>query len=142
MNFLEFVRNKAAQCDWRISEVISDNLVVLTFDTDYGSEKCLIHPVGKNHDGNTILEFRSTSFEMATDRKVAGDLALFLLQRNATCLMGSWGLDSNDSPGNTYFLISLIANTMDTEEFRGAVRAILSERAWFHKFLQKNTVDF
>lgn len=142
MNFLEFTKTKAAECGWKLTSIHSDTFVSLKFNTSYGDETCFIQPVGKNEDGNTVLEFSSAGLDVPNDLSLAGQLALILLKRNATRKMGYWGIESGNQ-GNTYTVfVSMIANTLDTDEFRAAVNAILNERAWWHSTSQKNAIEF
>lgn len=142
MQFVPYITAKAQQCGWQVSEVLSESLVALNFDSDHGEEAVYIRPCGQNADGNTVLEFTSRGLAVPDDSEVAHDLAMMLLKRNGEMLMGHWGIE--DLEGEEYFtvFVSQIANTMDLDEFRAAVRAILTERERFFKALQKVSVDF
>lgn len=142
MQFVPFIQSQAEQCGWRISKVISDTLVALNFDSDNGAETVYIRPCGQNADGNTILEFTSRGLPVPDDDRVAHGFAMLLLARNGEMLTGYWGIEQLDDERYFTVFVSQIANTMDLGEFRAAVRAILSERARFHKMAQAAAIDF
>jgi hypothetical protein len=142
MNFVDFVTMKANQCGWKVSDVLSDNLVSITFNTDAGKETCFIRPCGKNSDGNTVLEFSSAGLPVPADESIAGALALALLERNGNMISGHWGIEAIGSEKSFTVFATLIANTMDADEFRGAVTAVISERERLFKSLQKTSIDF
>jgi hypothetical protein len=142
MNFVEFVSTKAHQCDWKVSNVISENLVAITFSAGSGNETCFIRPCGKNNDGNTILEFSSMGLPLPDDPQVAGELALVLLERNGNMLMGNWGIEEVGEGKVFTVFVSMIANTMDVDEFKAAVTAVIAERERIFKAVQKTSIDF
>lgn len=142
MNFLEFVQNKAEQCGWQISEVLSDSMVRLNFATDLGDENVYIRPCGKNADGNTILEFGSNGIPVPDDPAEAGSIALYLLERNGELLFGNWGIEKIGEQKYFTVFVSLIANTMDNDEFRAAVNAIVNERVRVAKNAQQHSIEF
>ena|ERR1700720_158270 len=142
MNFVEFISMKAHQCDWKVSNILSENLVAITFSADSGVETCFIRPCGKNNDGNTILEFSSMGLPVPDDKDVAGQLALILLERNGNMLMGNWGIEEVAGKKNFTVFVSMIANTMDVDEFRAAVTAVIAERERIFKSIQKTSIDF
>ena len=142
MDFVEFVSMKAQQCGWKVSNVHSESLVSLTFQTDAGGDTCFIRPCGKDPDGNTVVEFSSAGIPVPEDSNSAGKLALALLERNGNMLLGHWGIENlNDKKSFTVFATQ-IANTMDLDEFRGAVMAVIAERERLSKSFQKAAVDF
>jgi hypothetical protein len=142
MNFLEFISNKARQAGWKISKVHSDTLVSLLFETDGGDERVYIRPCGKNVDGNTILEFTSQGIPVSDDEDFAHAFAMMALERNGEMLMGHWGIEKLGDERYFTVFVSMIANTMDLDEFRAAVRAVLTEREHLRKALQSASVDF
>ncbi|MBL1176907.1 hypothetical protein [Pantanalinema sp. GBBB05] len=142
MNFLEFVFDKAAQCGWQVSEVLTDSMVKLTFETSMGDEYVYIRPYGKNTDGNTVIEFTSLGIPVPDDPIDAGSIGLYLLQRNGEMLLGNWGIEILNEQRHFTVFAKLIANTMDIDEFKGAVTAIVGERIRVAKSAQKNAIDF
>jgi len=142
MNFLEFVSQKAQACGWSISEVVSESMVSLNFSVEGRAEKVYVRPCGKTADDNTVIEFKSSGLVVPDDETLAHDLGFALLRRNGDMLMGHWGIE--EVGGAQYFTIFVtqIANTMDMDEFKGAVNAILGERSRFNKVLQSATIGF
>lgn len=142
MNFLEFIHIKAQQCGWEISEILSDSMVKLKFATDLDDENVYIRPCGKNVDGNTVLEFSSDVIPIPDNLAASAIVAFSLLERNGEMLFGYWGIETiNDKKYFTVFA-KMIANTMDKDEFAGAIKSIVTERVHMMKFIQKNSIDF
>ncbi|HET7459830.1 MAG TPA: hypothetical protein VFJ82_01230 [Longimicrobium sp.] len=142
MQFVPFITAKAQQCGWQVSKVLSESLVALNFDSDHGTETVYIRPCGQNADGNTILEFTSHGLAVPTDSETAHGFAMMLLERNGEMLMGYWGIEVLEDERYFTVFVSQIANTMDLDEFRAAVRAILAERQRFFKLVQKAAIEF
>ena len=142
MNFLEFISGKVVQAGWSISRVHSDQLVSLAFQTDGVEERVFIRPCGKNADGNTIVEFTSQGIPVGTDEAFAQAFAMMALERNGAMLMGHWGIQTVGEQKLFTVFASMIANTMDLDEFRAAVRAVFTERAHLRKALQSASIDF
>ena len=142
MQFVPFITAKAEQCGWHISKVLSDKLVTLEFDSDHGAETVYIRPCGQNADGNTVLEFTSRGLEVPADTSAALAFAMLLLERNGEMLMGYWGIEKLEEDRYFTVFVSQIANTMDLDEFRASVRAILAERSRFYKLVQKSSIEF
>ena len=142
MNFLEFISGKVVQAGWSISRVHSDQLVSLAFQTDGVEERVFIRPCGKNADGNTILEFTSQGIPVGNDEALAQTFAMMALERNGAMLMGHWGIQTMGEGKFFTVFASMIANTMDLDEFRAAVRAVVTERNHLRKALQSATIGF
>lgn len=142
MDFVEFIQRKASACGWKISEIISDSMVKLTFSTEQDDENVFIRPCGKNTDGNTILEFSSNGIPMPDNIGESGLMALALLERNGEMLFGHWGIESINNKKFFTIFATMIANTMDNEEFAGAVKSIIGERVRIMKSVQKNAINF
>jgi len=142
MDFVDFISSKANQSGWKITKVISESLVMLTFDADHGKENVYIKPCGKDANGNTVLEFSSSGIPLADDISVNETIGLELLRRNGAMLSGYWGIESVSGKEVFSVFASQIAQTMDKDEFEAAVRGILNEIARFHKVAQKNSISF
>jgi hypothetical protein len=142
MQFVPFISAKAQQCGWHVSKVLNDSLVTLDFDSDHGTETVYIRPCGQNGDGNTILEFTSRGLAVPADDDAAHGFAMLLLERNGEMLMGHWGIEKLGEERYFTVFVSQIANTMDLDEFRAAVRAILAERSRFYKLAQRAAIEF
>ncbi len=142
MNFVEFVSMKTQQCGWKLSDVYSEEFVSITFNTDSGTETCFIRPCGKNGDGNTVVEFSSEGIPIPDDESAAGSLALVLLERNGNMILGHWGIENLGENKSFTVFATMIANTMDVDEFKGAVSAVISERERLFKSFQKSSIDF
>lgn len=142
MTFVEFVTNKARNAGWTVSKVHTETLVSLEFKTDIGSDSVFIQPCGKDSQGNTVIEFSSKGLAVPDDGELAGSMALVLMERNGAMMLRYWGTESIAE--NKYFTVfsTLLANTMDDDEFQGAVRGVLSERTALMKWLQQECIDF
>lgn len=142
MEFVEFITKKASQCGWKISKIFSDSMVKLTFGTELDDEDVFIKPCGKNSDGNTILEFSSVGTPLPDNIADSALMAIKLLERNGEMIFGHWGIESiGDQKCFTVFA-TLVANTMDNDEFAAAVKAIVNERVRISKIVQKNILSF
>lgn len=142
MNFIEFATQKASQCGWRITEYLSDTMVSMTFETEMGDEKVYIRPCGQNSDGNTVIEFSSQGVQVPDDIANAALFALALLERNGEMLFGHWGIEKVGRQKFFTVFATQIANTLDADEFKGAVRAVLNERKRLNKEVQKSSINF
>jgi hypothetical protein len=142
MQFVPFITAKAEQAGWQVSKVLNDSLVTLNFDSDHGSETVYIRPCGRNADGNTVLEFTSRGLVVPDNDAVAHEFAMLLLERNGEMLMGHWGIEKLGDERYFTVFVSQIANTMDLDEFRAAVRAIVTERNRFYKLAQAAAIEF
>lgn len=142
MNFVDFISGKAKQAGWKISKVHSDKLVSLLFETDTGDERVYIRPCGQNADGNTILEFTSQGIPMGDDEEFRHAFAMMALERNGETLLGHWGIEKLEGERFFTVFVSMIANTMDLDEFKAAVRAVLNERTHLKKLLQRASIEF
>lgn len=142
MDFVTFITQKAAACGWRINDVRGDKLVVLSFSEDSGTEHVYIRPCGKNSDGNTVIEFTSIGFPIPDDEALAQKFAFALLSRNGEMLMGHWGIEKIGENQCFTIFVTQIANTMDVDEFKAAVTAILNERRQVQKILQSTSINF
>jgi hypothetical protein len=67
---------------------------------------------------------------------------MLLLERNGEMLMGHWGIEKLGDERYFTVFVSQIANTMDLDEFRAAVRAIVTERNRFYKLAQAAAIEF
>jgi hypothetical protein len=142
MEFVDFITKKASQCGWKISKIFSDSMVMLTFSTEMDDENVYIKPCGKNSDGNTILEFSSAGIPLPDNIADSALMAITLLERNGEMIFGHWGIETiGDQKCFTVFS-TLVANTMDNDEFAAAVKAIVNERVRIAKVLQKHAVSF
>lgn len=123
----EIVRQRVAQAGWKIKTDNSGG-IVLGFKDEFGIEDVFIKVCGRNNEGKTILEFSSMGIPFPDDISVAALFGLTLLERNGEMLMGHWGIEDID--GNKYFTVfhSMIAEGMDVDEFKGAVKAVLNEK--------------
>lgn len=123
----EIVRRRAAEAGWKIK---TDNAggIVIGFKDELGVEDVFIKVCGKNNEGKTILEFSSMGIPFPDDISAAALFGLALLERNGEMLMGHWGIEEIN--GDKYFTVfhSMIAEGMDVDEFKGAVRAVLNEK--------------
>jgi hypothetical protein len=142
MTFVEFVTVKAQNAGWKVSEVHSDTMVSLDFKTEVGSDSVFIRPCGKDAQGNSVVEFSSKGLAVPSDRGLAGSMALVLMERNGDMMLRYWGIESIGE--SQYFTVfsTLLANTMDDDEFQGAVRGVLSERTNLMKWLHRESIDF
>lgn len=125
-NAYEIVRQRANEAGWKIK---TDNAggIVLGFKDELGIEDVFIKVCGSK-DGNTVLEFSSMGIPLPDDISAAALFGLTLLERNGQMLMGHWGIE--DVNGNKFFTVfhSMLADGMDVDEFKGAVKAVLDEK--------------
>lgn len=123
----EIVRRRAAEAGWKIKTDNSGGIVI-GFKDELGIEDVFIKVCGKNNEGKTILEFSSMGIPFPDDISAAALFGLALLERNGEMLMGHWGIE--DMNGDKYFTVfhSMLAEGMDVDEFKGAVRAVLNEK--------------
>lgn len=123
----QIVRQRAEEAGWKIK---TDNAggIVIGFKDELGIEDVFIKVCGKNNEGKTILEFSSMGIPFPEDISAAALFGLTLLERNGEMLMGHWGIE--DINGDKYFTVfhSMLADGMDVDEFKGAVRAVLNEK--------------
>ncbi|MGI0484008.1 hypothetical protein ACN4EK_01155 [Pantanalinema rosaneae CENA516] len=117
-------------------------MVKLTFETSMGDEYVYIRPCGKNADGNTILEFASLGMPIPDNETEFAAMAIALMERNGEIPFGHWGIEKIQDKRYFTVFASLIANTMDNDEFRGGATAIVNERVRMLKSIQKNSIDF
>ncbi len=121
------IRKRVNEAGWRIK---TDNAggIVLGFKDELGVENVFIKVCGKNSEGKTILEFSSLGIPMPNDISTSALFGLTLLERNGKMLMGHWGIE--DINGDKYFTVfhSMLAEGMDVDEFKGAVKAVLDEK--------------
>jgi hypothetical protein len=125
-NAYEIVRQRASEAGWKIK---TDNTggIVIGFQDELGIEDVFIKVCGSK-DGNTVLEFSSMGIPFPDDISSAALFGLTLLERNGQMLMGHWGIE--DVNGNKFFTVfhSMLAEGMDVDEFKGAVKAVLDEK--------------
>lgn len=126
-NAMDIVRKRAAEAGWKIK---NDNgsMIVLGFRDELGVEHVFIKVCGKNAEGNVVLEFSNHGLPLPDDMASAAIFGLQLLERNGEMLMGHWGIE--DVNGEKYFTVfhTMLAEDMDLQEFKGAVKAVLNEK--------------
>lgn len=125
-NAYEIVRKRASEAGWKIKTDNSGGIVI-GFKDELGVEDVFIKVCGSK-DGNTVLEFSSMGIPFPDDISAAALFGLTLLERNGQMLMGHWGIE--DVNGNKFFTVfhSMLADGMDVDEFKGAVKAVLDEK--------------
>lgn len=125
-NAYEIVRQRAREAGWKIKTDNSGGIVI-GFKDELGVEDVFIKVCGSK-DGNTVLEFSSMGIPFPDDISAAALFGLTLLERNGQMLMGHWGIE--DVNGNKFFTVfhSMLADGMDVDEFKGAVKAVLDEK--------------
>ena len=123
----EIIRERANKAGWKIK---LDNAggIVIGFQDELGQEDVFIKVCEKNDEGMTILEFSSTGIPLPNDISASALFGLTLLERNAQMLMGHWGIE--DLNGQKFFTVfhSMLAEGMDVDEFKAAVKAVLNEK--------------
>lgn len=123
----EIVRQRAREAGWKIK---TDNAggIVIGFKDELGLEDVFIKVCGKNNENKSILEFSSMGIPLPDDIGSSALFGLTLLERNSEMLMGHWGIE--DMRGDKYFTVfhSMLAEGMDVDEFKGAVKAVLNEK--------------
>lgn len=123
---MEIVRERAAEAGWKIKTDNSGGIVI-GFKDQLGIEDVFIKVCGKNEDG-VVLEFSSHGLKLPDDMGAAALFGLQLLERNGEMLMGHWGIE--DVGGEKYYTVfhTMLAEDMDVNEFKSAVRAVLNEK--------------
>ena len=121
------VRQRANEAGWKIKTDNSGGIVI-GFKDELGIEDVYISVCGKNNENKTILEFSSSGIPLPDDISASALFGLTLLERNGEMKMGHWGIE--DINGNKFFTVfhSMLAEGMDVDEFKGAVRAVLDEK--------------
>lgn len=123
----EIVRQRASQAGWKI-KIDNNGGIVIGFKDELGIEDVFIKVCGRNDEGKTILEFSSMGIPFPENISAAALFGLTLLERNGEMLMGHWGIE--DMNGGKFFTVfhSMLAESMDLDEFKGAIRAVLNEK--------------
>lgn len=134
---MQIVRDRAREVGWKI-KTDDGRIIIIGFRDDDGSvDDVYIRVCGEDRVGNTILEFSSSGIKIPDDMGAAALISLRLLERNAQILMGHWGIE--DVSGSKFYTVfhSMIAETMDVEEFESAVRACFTEKSMFSNILAR-----
>ncbi|PSJ72276.1 hypothetical protein C7N43_35090 [Sphingobacteriales bacterium UPWRP_1] len=117
----------AIEAGWKIKTEKEDHLV-LGFKDELGLEHVFIRPCGSNRDDKVILEFSSEGIPLPDDVALASLFGLTLLERNGEMLMGHWGIETSGSKKYFTVMHSMVAEGMDVNEFKAAVRACIDEK--------------
>ena len=124
---MNIVRKRAKEAGWKIN-TDNDTGIVIGFRGELGVELVYIKVCGKNVEGNVVLEFSSNGIPLPDDIGSAAIFGLQLLERNGEMLMGHWGIE--DVNGEKFFTVfhTMLAEDMDLQEFKGAVKSVLNEK--------------
>lgn len=125
---LDRVRKLAAEAGWKIKVDNGQNIILGFKDSKDGDiVHVFIRTCGKDSLGKSVLEFSSEATPHPSDIFLAANLALKLLERNGEVILGHWGTEEVGEKKMFTFFHSMVASSMDLNEFKSAVLAIVRE---------------
>ena len=124
-SFTEFISGIAAKANLKV-QVKSPDLVVVPFDMGEGRfQNTFVRPMGKTGAGHFIVSFFSPALKMPADQGGLGQKAANdLLRKNSQLPHGGWAIDRVDNDDYLGMIDTLIAQTMDPEEFYASCLAL------------------
>ena len=142
MAFTDFIEPRLRRLGYEAEYDSRHDFAMIGLDERCVARVLILSATAETTRGERVISCLAPAFPLPADDELAGHVAISLLRRNANLILAKWELKTFENESKFQLCADMIANTLDDEELRATIDAMVLELAAFQKELQKTNIDF